>query len=77
MLDVPPDKMPIGYFPGTITQFNTVSIELCIGDTLLMASDGYADQFGGENGKKYKSKPFKEYLAKLQRTNRIAERSPC
>lgn len=27
-----------------------------------MFSDGYADQFGGENGKKFKYKPFKKLL---------------
>jgi ligand-binding sensor domain-containing protein/serine phosphatase RsbU (regulator of sigma subunit) len=30
------------------------------GDAVYIFSDGYADQFGGETGKKFKSKPMKE-----------------
>ncbi len=66
LLEVPPNKMPIGHFPGKIESFKTVSVELCMGDTLIMSTDGYADQFGGPLGKKYKSKPFKEFLLKIQ-----------
>jgi serine phosphatase RsbU (regulator of sigma subunit) len=66
LLEVPPSKMPIGHFPGSIQPFRTRSIELCLGDTLLMATDGYADQFGGPNSKKLKSKPFKAFLVKIQ-----------
>ena len=31
-----------------------------------MYSDGFPDQFGGEKGKKYKSKRFTEFLSSLQ-----------
>ena len=31
-----------------------------------MTSDGYADQFGGDDGKKYKSRPLKRYLMEIQ-----------
>jgi serine phosphatase RsbU (regulator of sigma subunit) len=39
------------------------------GDTLYMASDGYADQFGGEKGKKFMVKRFNELLLSMQDQN--------
>jgi len=36
------------------------------GDTFYMSSDGYADQFGGEKGKKYMTKRFKQLLQDIQ-----------
>ena len=38
------------------------AVQLNTGDTVYIFSDGYADQFGGKKGKKFKSKPFKELL---------------
>lgn len=37
-------------------------LQLRKGDRLVLASDGYASQFGGADGRKLKSKVFKEYL---------------
>ncbi len=42
------------------------------GDTLFLFSDGYADQFGGEHGKKFKYSRFKELLCSIQ-TDSMAE----
>jgi ligand-binding sensor domain-containing protein/serine phosphatase RsbU (regulator of sigma subunit) len=36
------------------------------GDTVYLFSDGYADQFGGIAGKKFKSAPMKELLLNIQ-----------
>jgi serine phosphatase RsbU (regulator of sigma subunit)/Flp pilus assembly protein TadD len=36
------------------------------GDTFYMTSDGYADQFGGERGKKFMTKKFKQLLKDIQ-----------
>ncbi|HRJ36453.1 MAG TPA: hypothetical protein PK610_10720, partial [Flavobacteriales bacterium] len=38
------------------------TIDLMDGDTIYIFSDGFADQFGGENGKKMKYSRFKELL---------------
>ncbi len=46
--------------------FSQQEIELKEGDNLYLFSDGYADQFGGENGKKYKYRPFKRLLIEIQ-----------
>ncbi|PLX13188.1 MAG: hypothetical protein C0594_01545, partial [Marinilabiliales bacterium] len=57
------DKMPIGlHYNDTEDTFTTNQIELSAGDSLYMFSDGYVDQFGGELGKKFKSKAFKELM---------------
>jgi ligand-binding sensor domain-containing protein/serine phosphatase RsbU (regulator of sigma subunit) len=36
------------------------------GDTIYMFSDGYADQFGGDNGKKFMVKRFNQLLLSIQ-----------
>jgi serine phosphatase RsbU (regulator of sigma subunit) len=36
------------------------------GDTIYLSTDGYADQFGGADGKKFRSKRFRELLATLK-----------
>ncbi len=45
-------------------KFAAHEIQLQKGDILYLFSDGYADQFGGENEKKFKYKPFKQLLLK-------------
>jgi len=55
------DKMPIG-FHENIVPFTNHSIEVNDSDKLYIFSDGFADQFGGEHGKKYKYKALKELL---------------
>ena len=42
--------------------FTLNEVQLEVGDSLHIFTDGYADQFGGERGKKYKYKPFKRFL---------------
>jgi serine phosphatase RsbU (regulator of sigma subunit)/DNA-binding CsgD family transcriptional regulator len=44
------------------TEFETLEIKLEPGDAMYIFSDGFADQFGGENGKKYKYSQFKQFL---------------
>jgi serine phosphatase RsbU (regulator of sigma subunit) len=53
LLEFAPDKQPIGkYFQAE--PFTTHKIEIKKNDSLYMFSDGYADQFGGAKGKKFK-----------------------
>jgi serine phosphatase RsbU (regulator of sigma subunit)/CHASE3 domain sensor protein len=46
--------------------FTTIDIDVEKGDTFYLFTDGYADQFGGVDGKKYMSKKFKEHLLEIQ-----------
>ena len=43
--------------------FTTTTIQLNEGDNLYLASDGYADQFGSKNNKKFKRKSLKQQFA--------------
>ncbi|HEY1037774.1 MAG TPA: SpoIIE family protein phosphatase, partial [Bacteroidia bacterium] len=55
------DKMPVG--KGEKTEpFNSYEVELQSGDILYIYTDGYADQFGGPKGKKFKYKQLEELL---------------
>jgi len=61
-----PDKQPIGYFEGkTDNPFTSHTIQLNKGDIVYISTDGFADQFGGEKGKKYTKKKFRETLISL------------
>ena len=57
------DKMPIGGVQiESRPPFTQQKIELQKGDRLYMFTDGFADQFGGENGKKLMTKNLKDML---------------
>ncbi len=68
IIEYKPDKQPIGkHFKQE--PFNNHKIEVFNGDRLYLFTDGFADQFGGEKGKKMMYKPFKEYLRSIQNHN--------
>lgn len=66
LLETKADKMPIGIYMKERDSFTNHEIQLQKGDTFYIFSDGYVDQFGGENGGKFKSKQFKELLSTIQ-----------
>ncbi len=59
------DKISIGSPDQMKTGFSTQTIDLEKGDMMYIFSDGYVDQFGGEKGKKFLYKPFREMLIKV------------
>ncbi len=64
-IEIKGDPMPVGYNEYTSGDFTTFSLRVQKGDMLYMFSDGYADQFGGPKGKKFRYGPFKKLLADL------------
>ncbi|MEA2042909.1 MAG: SpoIIE family protein phosphatase [Bacteroidota bacterium] len=56
------DRMPIGIYIREKDEFTNNLIDIQKGDAMYIFSDGYVDQFGGEAGRKLKSKKFKELL---------------
>lgn len=46
--------------------FDSEKIQLNTGDTIYLCSDGYADQFGGKNHKKFQRKRLMNFLLNLQ-----------
>jgi serine phosphatase RsbU (regulator of sigma subunit)/tetratricopeptide (TPR) repeat protein len=67
------DKQPIGTH-WEETPFRTTSVFLEEQDSFYMFSDGYIDQFGGEQRKKYKSANFKKLLLSVQGKEMEAQR---
>ncbi|MES2557701.1 MAG: tetratricopeptide repeat protein [Bacteroidota bacterium] len=58
------DKMPIGK-GEKLQAFTTHELELQPGDVVYAYTDGYPDQFGGEKGKKFKSRQLTELLTTI------------
>jgi ligand-binding sensor domain-containing protein/serine phosphatase RsbU (regulator of sigma subunit) len=64
---IDPDKMPIGGTQIDHTRsFTNHSHKLKDGEVIYMFSDGYADQFGGDKGKKFMMKRFLEMLEEIK-----------
>ncbi|MFB6258427.1 MAG: SpoIIE family protein phosphatase, partial [Flavobacteriales bacterium] len=59
------DRMPVGYDPDAADAFLTASFTLPRQSMLYLSSDGFADQFGGPKGKKFRYGPFKELLTRI------------
>jgi serine phosphatase RsbU (regulator of sigma subunit) len=68
------NKQPIGKFYSPLP-YTTHSFDLEKEDTLYIFSDGYVDQFGGEKGKKFKAKAFRELLLAMQDKTMEEQRS--
>lgn len=60
------DKMPIGYSFYIDRKFKKHEIPYEKGNAIYIFTDGYVDQFGGDQGKKFLTKNFKRLLLKLQ-----------
>jgi serine phosphatase RsbU (regulator of sigma subunit) len=60
------DRQPIGFHPEE-SKFTNHRISLLEQDTIYIFTDGFIDQFGGEQRKKFKSSRFKELLLSLQK----------
>jgi len=58
-------KMPVSIHRN-MSDYENHIIKVDKKDTIYIFSDGYPDQFGGPNGKKFKYKPFKELLVSIQ-----------
>jgi len=61
MKEIDADKQPIGKNDNPLP-FNTHHLKLEKGNTIYLFTDGYADQFGGPKGKKFKYKALSEKL---------------
>jgi serine phosphatase RsbU (regulator of sigma subunit) len=65
---LPADRFPVGIVEGQNNDmFTNKKYNYHDGDCLYLFSDGLADQFGGAQGKKYKTKQLKDLLLKVSR----------
>lgn len=74
IMEIKADKQPIGKFEHAKPFTNHV-IDLQIGDSVYIFSDGYVDQFGGERGKKFKSRAFRELLLSIQSKTMLEQKN--
>ncbi len=61
LFEIKADKMPIGRYEKN-DPFTNHHIKINASDVFYIFSDGFIDQFGGEHGKKFLSRPFKNLL---------------
>lgn len=66
LTEIKADKRPIGYFRGQGLPFTLHIIPFKKGDSFYIFTDGYADQFGGQKGKKFKYSQLKEQILSIQ-----------
>ena len=59
------DRMPLGYYQGRFKKFANNDIKLEYGDMIYLFSDGFVDQKGGEESKKFMSRSFKKLLLEI------------
>ncbi len=67
LIKYPADKFPVGMDVGETKPFTNNLIRLQKGDTIYIASDGYADQFGGPKGKKFMVNNFRSLLLEVSK----------
>lgn len=67
------DKMPIGIFDQMVN-FTNHEIQMQSGDMIYIFSDGYADQFGGSNTKKYLSKNFRKLITEISTKSMLEQK---
>ena len=62
---ISPDKQPIGRFNGQVNPFTLKETAIQKGEMIYLLTDGFADQFGGPKGKKFKYKQLQELLISI------------
>ncbi|MFL5762589.1 MAG: tetratricopeptide repeat protein [Bacteroidia bacterium] len=63
LMDFAADKFPVGAFVDKeVRKFGSQEVKVKKGDMLYLFSDGFADQFGGPQGKKFKYKQLQGVL---------------
>jgi len=64
MMEFKGNNMPVAYYDN-MTDFTRVTIQMEKDDRVYLFTDGFPDQFGGPDGKKFKYKPFKDLLLEI------------
>jgi serine phosphatase RsbU (regulator of sigma subunit) len=58
-------RYPIGFYHNVVKSFEQITVPVKEGDSVYMLTDGYTDQFGGEDGSKFTKKHFKDLLLSI------------
>ncbi len=62
IIEVKANRFAIGRSTGKENEFTNHILKIERNDVVYLFSDGYSDQFGGDEGKKFKTKNFKDLL---------------
>jgi ligand-binding sensor domain-containing protein/serine phosphatase RsbU (regulator of sigma subunit) len=65
IMEIKADRFSIGRSTGKEKTFTNHELTIQKGDSLFLFSDGYADQFGGEFGKKFKTSALRDLMVKI------------
>ncbi len=65
LFEIKADKQPIGKYADP-KPFSNWQLNLLDGDSVYIFTDGYADQFGGEKGKKFMAANMKKLILSMQ-----------
>lgn len=65
LYEIKSNRFPIGSYTTSVKQYTPHSFKLNKGDLVYVFSDGYADQFGGPSGKKFRYKQFKQLFLEI------------
>lgn len=74
LIEIKADKQPIGKYTSQFP-FTTHHLKLESNDCFYIFSDGYADQFGGPNGKKFKTASIKKLLISVNNLDMLDQRN--
>lgn len=72
MIEYKPNRQPVGKYDKP-TNFDTHQIQLKKGDKFYIFTDGLADQFGGDKGKKLKVKHLRELILAHQSNSMVTQ----
>ncbi len=72
LIEHKPDKMPVAVY-SKMDPFNDHEISALPGDIFYLFSDGYQDQFGGPDGKKFLSRRMKELFLEIYTYDTITQ----
>ncbi len=65
LIQLKADRMPIGIYHKEKESFTNHVVELQSSDVIYLFSDGYNDQFGGKEGKKFMIKQFQSLIIEI------------
>jgi serine phosphatase RsbU (regulator of sigma subunit) len=64
----------VGYLENYQKQFSTIELKIEPKDQIYLFSDGYTDQFGGDNVKKFNRKRFRTLLLSISEMEMVRQR---
>ena len=65
LYEIKADRFSIGRATGREKEFTNHKLNIQPGDIIYIFTDGFADQFGGPEGKKYKTHRFKDFFTAI------------